>query len=204
MIKGSSLIVFFFVFHLYGYSQTIPDTSNTKVKGVIKFYPLQLLGGEIRFAYEMQIKKKISWEFDASYIFMSYPFQEFKSNDGGLDFPTYYPNGFGVRNGLRYYTSKNNNHDGFYLNPLFLFKYYSYTDGESASRTDVTIFCFQALIGYKIPSKIRFSFDIYAGAGIREVLDYSLYPAPYPPFSFSDNLFSSQFGFSIGYKVMGK
>jgi len=196
MKKFYLFIVTVFLFHSYSYSQTVADTTQHKVVGVIKFYPLQILGGEVRFSFERPIKHNMSLDFGISYVFEANSFEEGYLAPGEIqDGLTYTCVGLVLRNGLKFYKSKKE-HSGFYINPLVLLKYYKAKDfNENFYAVGLQVY-----FGYKIFSKNRFVFDGYAGLGLKQIFDFTDYGTNL----FITTVVAPQLGFSIGYKFYKK
>ncbi len=178
-----------------GNSSIISDSAKTINRSAIKFYPLQLLSGEIRISYEQPLGKNVSAELGIGYLYGII--------DGELD-GDFGPegklgiddvNGFAIRSGVRIYSASTKEHRSLYFNPQFLFKYAhsGYTPIYPSYKfiiTDAKMYSVQILLGYNFYIRNRVIFNPYLGAGLKEALEGHEITARY---------FTVHLGFSIGY-----
>jgi hypothetical protein len=210
-----SFIIFFLCFG-FAHSQNVIDSTKSNVKGIIELNYLQILFGEFRITYEKPIKNNISLEFGAGFIFGGYyGLIDYSKIDRQLaegyipTLPDFSYDGFSIRSGIKLYTSYEFNHKGIYWEPLIFLKNYYYHDNSffPPATGKIFIFGFQSLIGYKFPSKKKFSYEIYCGFGIRRTLQKYDYHQSGIPNNIENNEFNSitpQLGFTVGYYLYKK
>lgn len=159
------------------YAQTANDSVKIYQADAINFNLLQsLVGGEVRLTFEKPLIKNKSIEFGFGYIY-----RYLEVIGGDLDINYYGPfeyYGFSVRSGIKYYTSKTKDHEGYYYNPILLYRYLyhkAYIDNYQPAYyyiANINIFCGQMLYGYKFHLTSRFLIDFYGGIGLRYILDF--------------------------------
>jgi hypothetical protein len=196
------------------FSQNTPDSLNSKVNGIINIYPLQLVSGELRTSYEKPIKHNISLELGLGFIYgvnyseiLGYDFSGFSFSLPSLEAV----NGMAIRYSMKFYLLKAKNHDGLFISPLILGKYF-YNGNVSKSYPALTeniyTMGFQALIGYKILGESNLSFEIYGGFGIRKIFDkFDWHNTGNPDNNSGTEIYinkTPQLGFSLGYKLFKK
>src|SRR5690349_6292451 len=84
---------FFFWFIVFccfidAYSQSVSDSSNRKIRWQINAYPLNLITGELRVAWQTQFKSNVSLEIGGGYVFKILQIEEpeINSNNSTFDF----------------------------------------------------------------------------------------------------------------------
>ncbi len=90
-----------------GFCQFNTDSTKTKFKERLKFYPLQLYCGEIRVSYELPIRKLTSVEISPGFQFAILGGEldgNLISSDANLSFH-YEFKGFAIRSGFKFYLS---------------------------------------------------------------------------------------------------
>jgi hypothetical protein len=186
---------------LNSFAQNKSDSTNSKVKGIIKFYPLQVLVGEVRLGYEKPISKKMSIEFDAGYLFA---YTGVLRNEYLFTWMHLINSSFGyhTRIGIEY----NYKHNTF-ISLSFLYKYYSGLEtNRDDERITLTSFGAQSLFGKRFPISHNIGLEIFGGIGIRKTTEIDGYlkriSSNYIPDIF---VFPSpQFGLSLIYKLYKK
>ncbi len=207
----NTFLLGFILSSVLGFSQIKTDSTQKKIWGFVKFYPLQLTVGEVRISYEQPIIRHLSLEISPGYLF-GIVLGETDGDIGGPEaknsVSTDYK-GFAVRGNLKFYTSCKKDHAGFYFSPLLLYKsahsswrseFYPYS--LKATTEDVRMWSTQFLIGYKNQRKIGISYEPYFGLGIKHVHYYIDYHNPSLPDNFWSRRFefmTIQIGIAIGY-----
>jgi hypothetical protein len=206
-IKRIILFVGLFLYPIISYCQVTND-STERVNGNIKFYPLQLLVGEVRVSYEKPVSQNVSLEFSPGYLFGII----LGETDGDLgpegkeELDTKYK-GYALREGIRFYLSERKNHSGLYFEQMFLYKY-AFSQSYSGyypylyTSENVNMYSFQLLVGKKFLIHKEISFEIYGGIGFKKVYDtYDFHDPVSPVVTDRVNYFTLPLGFSIGYII---
>jgi len=211
MKKNFLLFNFILLANFFGYSQNINDTATaSKVSGIAKFYPLQLLVGEVRIGYEQPLFNKVSFEISPGYVFGLVDGEidgDIGGTEGKNNLNTNYK-GYALRVSAKFYPSSNR--AGFYASPLFLYKHaYAQTNAFDYPHTpttqDVNMYALQLLAGVKFKSKRKFSFDLFGGVGYKKSYDTYDFHQPNTPNNTGTNkaaYYTVQLGCSIGYKII--
>ena len=112
----------------------------------------------------MPIVKRLSLEISSGYIFNLISGEV----DGDLGLEGKYRfdqvNGIAFRLAPKFYTSAKMKHEGFYVNPLILYKYIHYP----SSTQSVQMYGGQIIFGYKFHLK-KISIESYSGIGYKSV-----------------------------------
>jgi hypothetical protein len=192
------------------FSQNTKDSSTSKIKAVIKLYPLQLLTGEFRSSCEILLPINISLEIGIGYIY-ALDYREIV----GFESWELSPNldnvsGLAIRPSIRYYFSKNKSHSGLFCNFLYLFKhvYNGKVSETNPSLTEsINTFGFQLLSGYKISHRNYF-FELYGGVGVRKIYDnYDWHGTGNPIYNSGTDIYiryTPQVGLAIGFFIASK
>ncbi|MEY4875410.1 MAG: hypothetical protein RL708_559 [Bacteroidota bacterium] len=199
------LCCLFFLFSFsVAFAQSKPDSTNSKVKGIIKFYPLHVLVGEVKLGYEKPIGKKMSVEFGAGYLFAytgviwneyQFTWMHFINS----------PLGYDTRIGLDYKINHNT-----FITLLFLYKYYyGLVSNKHDDGITLTSFGVQGLFSKRFPISKNIGLEMFSGIGIRKITErdgYEKYTSGGIDKDYT-HLFvypSLQFGFSLTYKLYKK
>ncbi|MEY4875411.1 MAG: hypothetical protein RL708_560 [Bacteroidota bacterium] len=187
---------------LNSFAQSKPDSTNSKVKGIIKFYPLQLLSGEFRFGYEKTTKRHYNYDFSVSYIYGAFYIEEFNgTNSFSLNsFQSYAASGFSIKAGIKYFTMKSNT--GFFLNPLFLTKTYFNKHTEYGFHNSSQKFYgigLHLLCGYKTNVSKKISLTLYSGIGVKKI--FNIISSPNGNADFKVVTVLPQMGIEINYNL---
>jgi hypothetical protein len=211
MKKNFLLFIFIFLSNFLGYSQNSSDSPpSSKEPGIAKFYPLQLLTGEIRIGYEQPLFNKVSFEISPGYLFGLVDGEidgDIGGTEGKNNLNTNYK-GYALRVSAKFYPSSNQT--GFYASPLFLYKHanattYAFYYPYAPATQDVNMYAVQLLAGIKFKSKSKFSFDLYGGIGYKKSFDSYDFHQPNIPNNTGTNkatYYTLQLGCSIGYKIL--
>lgn len=206
-MKRVFFFVFLFLYPVISYCQVAYDSTEAEF-GNIKFYPLQLLVGEVRVSYEQPLSRHVSLEFSPGYLYGII----LGETDGDLgpegkeDLDTKYK-GFVLREGIRSYLTTEKSNSGLYFEQIFLYKhafnqsYSAYYPFQSITQ-DVDMYSFQLLVGKKFLIHKDISFEIYGGIGFKKVYDsYNSHDPLSPVITDRVNYFTIPLGISIGYII---
>lgn len=184
------------------------DYPITDKKTIIKVNPINIFLGSFELSVERSIKRGVSMEFGAAYIF-AYP-EDFPI--GGFNYNT---DGFYLRGGFKFIKSSNsylhktaNPHilQGFYVKPELIYSQIKYANNYSGSRpsTANNYFCtsFMVNFGKQFVMNNSFSLEWNVGLGI------GMSNANYDMVYFGSNLFIEDFppfyiplSFTAGFKI---
>src|ERR1035437_527446 len=67
MKKRFLYFIAFFLWFTFAHSQIKSDSTNSKVRGIIKFYPLQLIVKDLRLGYEIPLGKKVNLDLGVDF-----------------------------------------------------------------------------------------------------------------------------------------
>ncbi len=152
-------------------------------KSIIKYSPLDLIAGDLKFSFEQQLSRQSSIEIELGPTLSEVTGVELTPFDPDfLSGNVYSPSGilserqtglgFLASVGFRYYLLEGYDRlNGFYISPIFKHKVYNTTVSET-NYTDVTaksskmISSFQFNFGVQIKTKTAFSVEFHAGFGL--------------------------------------
>lgn len=201
MKKGIFYLLFLFL-AATSFAQTKTGSAHSKIRGIIKLYPLQALVGELRFGFEKPIAKRFSLEVSPGLVFFLHN-GEIDGDLYGLDARGGMTGGIGfaARASVMYYLSKKNNQDGLFISPLFLYKYFygkTNFDKYPPLTQDIIMYGAQLLVGYKF-KVADFIIEPYSGFGYKHVSYNYDFNNMTPIDSYTSQYPTFQLGVAIGY-----
>ncbi len=207
MKKVLPFVLMFLVNFSFVHSQNTTDSATSKVIGIIKIHPLNLLVLDLRLGYEIPLGKKVNLDLGVDFE---------KGFNVGLDpsevpffqyFSDYEPvnYGFAIRPGIKIYPFEDAT--DIFLNPI-IYVDYGYSDQRSnfyLPRTDLYKgYGGYILFGHTSHGK-RIIFEPYIGIGYNHVFTIDkVYIGNVSSINLNEENLTYYLGFSIGYKIIKK